>query len=34
MGLTFFWDLLGGNTPLERIELYAKQDKIDAIQEH
>jgi ribonuclease BN (tRNA processing enzyme) len=34
MGLTFFWDLLGGNTSLERIELYAKQDKIDAIKEH
>jgi len=34
MGLTFFWDLLGGNTPLERICLYAKQEKIDAIREH
>jgi ribonuclease Z len=34
MGLTFFWDLLGGNTPLERIEVYAKQDNIDAIRDH
>lgn len=34
MGLTFFWDLLGGSTPLERIHIYAKQEKIDAIREH
>lgn len=34
MGLTFFWDLLGGNTPLERIAIYAKQEKIDAIRDH
>jgi len=34
MGLTFFWDLLNGNTPLERIHIYAKQEKIDAIRDH
>jgi len=34
MGLTFFWDLLGGSTPLEQIHVYAKQEKIDAIREH
>lgn len=34
MGLTFFWDLLGGTTPLERISIYAQQEKIEAIREH
>ncbi|MFM8571525.1 MAG: MBL fold metallo-hydrolase [Pirellula sp.] len=34
MGLTYFWDLLGGVTPLEVIHLYARQEKIDAIKEH
>lgn len=34
MGLTFFWDLLGGNTPLERIHIYAQREKIEAIREH
>ena len=34
MGLTFFWDLLGGKTPLKHIHVYAQQEKIDAIRDH